>query len=152
MDIDNKRKRALLDCVSINAPASKRPNTYGSVPIKETLRPAKFPSTRPTAKKPTAKPLTQLHFVVESTLRTCASCSLSYIQGAVDDEALHKRHCARVQRGLEWGKEEEKEAHKAGVRVVEDFVKIKSHTVASHGRIISVPAHVSGKIGAKVLG
>jgi N-acetyltransferase len=75
---------------------------------------------------------------------------LSYTQGAIDDETLHKKHCARVQRGLEWGKEEEKEAYKAGVRVVEDFVRIQGHIGAMHGRIIAIPAHVGGKIGAKV--
>jgi N-acetyltransferase len=80
----------------------------------------------------------------------CPSCSLSYTKGAVDDEALHKKHCARVQRGLEWGKEEEKEAHKAGVRVIEDLVRIQGPTGATHGRIIAIPADVRGKIGLKV--
>ena len=155
VDIGNKRKRVLLDCVSLNTP-SKRLNISGSVAFqskfKHTNR-ASFPSrmSKPPAKKGITKPLTQLHFVVESTLRTCPSCSLSYTQGAVDDEALHKKHCLRVRRGLEWGKEEEKEVHKAGVRVVEDFVKLKGRADASYGRIIAVPAHVGGKIGAKVL-
>ncbi|KAF8582096.1 hypothetical protein K439DRAFT_1273425, partial [Ramaria rubella] len=96
------------------------------------------------------KPLTQLHFITSSTLRTCSSCSLSYTQGAIDDEALHKRHCARVQRGFEWGKEEEKHVHKAGARVVADLVRIEGPTGAIHGRIIAIPANSAGKIGAKV--
>jgi len=154
VDSDRKRKRALLDCVSINTPP-KRPNTSGLSPLifkSKAVNKTSFAprNSKTTAKKPTIKPLTQLHFVVKSTLRTCPSCSLSYTQGAVDDEALHRKHCARVQRGLEWGKEEEKEAHRAGVRVVEAFVRLKGRTETSHGRIIAVPAYVGGKIGAKV--
>lgn len=80
----------------------------------------------------------------------CPSCLLSYTKGAIEDEALHKKHCARVQRGLEWGKEEEREAHKADVRVVEDLVRITGPTGVTHGRIITFPAYMGGKIGAKV--
>ncbi|KAF8527062.1 hypothetical protein JB92DRAFT_2868645 [Gautieria morchelliformis] len=154
VDAGVKRKRVLLDCVSINSP-SKRANTSDSIAPKPKPKPVTKPSiasrkSNNALKKPTTRPLTQLHFVVDSTLRTCPSCALSYIQGAIDDETLHKKHCARVQRGLEWGKEEEKEAYKAGVRVVEDFVRIKGHIDATHGRIIAIPAHVGGKIGAKL--
>lgn len=158
VDGSGKRKRVLLDCVSLNSPPLKRLNTSGLAP---SLKPRPKLSTKSSStstsrksksvtNKGTTKPLTQLHFVVDSTLRTCPSCSLSYIRGAVDDEVLHKRHCARVQRGLEWGKEEEKEAHKAGIRVIDDYVRIKGHAGDIHGRIIAVPAHVGGKIGAKV--
>lgn len=106
-------------------------------------------STRLTPSKP--KPaLTQLHFALEtSVLRTCTQCSLSYTRGAPDDEALHRSHCARVQRGMEWGKEEQREAHKAGVLEIATAVKLK-HKNGAMGRIISFPASVSGKIGTKV--
>jgi len=104
-------------------------------------------STRLTPSKP--KPaLTQLHFALEtSILRTCTQCGLSYTKGAPDDEALHRSHCARVQRGMEWGKEEEREAHKAGVLEIATAVKLKHGAM---GRIISFPASVSGKIGTKL--
>ncbi|KAF9001889.1 hypothetical protein BDQ17DRAFT_557501 [Cyathus striatus] len=74
---------------------------------------------------------TQLHFCIDQTiLRSCPSCKLSYTKGAPDDEMLHRVHCARVQKGMEWGREEEKEKEK--------------------GRIICFPADVAGKIGAKI--
>lgn len=88
--------------------------------------------------------------MVNKTLKTCLKCSLSYIKGAVEDEALHKKHCLRVQRGLEWGKEEEREADKAGVRVIEDLLRFKDVNGHIFARIISVPADVGGKISAKV--
>ncbi|TFK55171.1 hypothetical protein OE88DRAFT_1674832 [Heliocybe sulcata] len=94
------------------------------------------------------KTLVQLHFALEtSVLRTCATCGLSYTKGAPDDEALHRSHCARVQRGMEWGREEEKEKLKAGVQEVASAVRIKD---GRKGRIICVKADVSGKIGSKL--
>ncbi|KAG5220073.1 N-acetyltransferase ECO [Salix suchowensis] len=62
---------------------------------------------------------------------------------APDDEALHRAHCSRVQRGLEWGKEEEREAAKAGVATVEDSVRIKN---GKRGRILHVRADVGGRL------
>ncbi|KAF8184876.1 hypothetical protein K438DRAFT_1551536, partial [Mycena galopus ATCC 62051] len=98
--------------------------------------------------KPKAKTFTQLHFVTDqTTLRTCPLCALSYIKGAPDDEALHKAHCARVQKGMEWGREEEKEILKAGVVEVASGVKLKNGT---KGRIICFKADAGGKIGSKL--
>lgn len=92
--------------------------------------------------------LTQLHFALDSSvLRTCSLCGLSYTKGAPDDEALHRSHCGRVQRGMEWRKEEEREALKASVDEVASAVKLKDRT---KGRIICFPASVTGKIGTKV--
>lgn len=94
------------------------------------------------------KTLTQLHFCIDQTiLRTCSHCGLTYTKGAPDDEALHRAHCARVQKGMEWGREEEREALKCGVTEVHRGVKLKD---GRKGRIICFPADVGGKIGSKV--
>ncbi|KAL0947427.1 hypothetical protein HGRIS_013539 [Hohenbuehelia grisea] len=92
--------------------------------------------------------LTQLHFCIDtSILRTCPHCALSYTKGAPDDEALHRAHCARVQRGLEWGREEEKEKLKAEVTEVAAGIRLKNGT---KGRIICFRADAPGKIGSKL--
>ncbi|KAF8522121.1 hypothetical protein BU17DRAFT_45101 [Hysterangium stoloniferum] len=154
-----KRKRTLLDSSAANAPPPKRASISGSdgnPKLRSTLNNLALSSRNPKSTKSSkkaaipAKPLTQLHFIVKSTVRTCPLCSLSYIKGAVDDEALHKKHCGRIQRGLDWGKEEEKEAQRAGVRVIQALVTVKGSTGTSHGRIIAVPADATGKIGAKI--
>ncbi|KAI0818527.1 hypothetical protein BC629DRAFT_1256681, partial [Irpex lacteus] len=96
------------------------------------------------------KQLTQLHFSLDTTvLRSCSLCSLTYTRGAPDDEALHRAHCARVQRGMEWGKEEEREwkSGKVGVEEVEGGIKLRNGT---KGRIVCFRADVGGKIGAKL--
>ncbi|KAI0082778.1 hypothetical protein K474DRAFT_1633121 [Panus rudis PR-1116 ss-1] len=131
-----KRKRPLADQLSfMNAPLSKKKSTSARKNADKSLK----------AKQ---KQLTQLHFALEtSVLRTCPLCDLSYTRGAPDDEALHRSHCARVQRGLEWGKEEEKEWEKAGVEELASDVKLKN---GSKGRIICFRADVGGKIGAKL--
>lgn len=88
--------------------------------------------------------LTQLHLSFTSSIRTCSLCQLSYTRGAPDDERLHKAHCARMTRGMEWGKDEEK----AGVvSVVETGVKTRDGRT---GRIVSFKADVKGKLGSKV--
>ncbi|XP_006458238.1 hypothetical protein AGABI2DRAFT_190585 [Agaricus bisporus var. bisporus H97] len=93
--------------------------------------------------------LTQLHFSIDkSTLRTCPLCNLSYTKGAPEDESLHRTHCVRVQRGMEWGKEEERESSKVGVVEVASQVKIGKS--GKRGRIISCPVDCSGKIGSKI--
>jgi len=81
-------------------------------------------------------------------LRTCPICDLSYTKGTQDDEALHKSHCARVQRGLEWGGDEIRESAKQGVVEIESGIRLKD---GSLGRILAVNANASGKIGSKVL-
>ncbi|THV07928.1 hypothetical protein K435DRAFT_825241 [Dendrothele bispora CBS 962.96] len=94
------------------------------------------------------KTLTQLHFCIDkSIIKTCASCGLSYTKGAEEDEALHKKHCMRAQKGMEWGREEEKEGTKAGVKEVASGVKMKD---GKKGRIICVNADMKGKIGSKL--
>ncbi|KAH7929805.1 hypothetical protein BV22DRAFT_1056437 [Leucogyrophana mollusca] len=105
------------------------------------------PSTKAIA-KPKQKSLTQLHFSLDtSVLRTCPLCDLSYTKGAPDDETLHRAHCIRVQRGMEWGREEEREVEKAGVDEVECSVKMKD---GKKGRIICFRADVGGRIGSKL--
>lgn len=102
------------------------------------------------AVKTNKKPLTQLHFSVDrSIVRSCLLCGLSYTQGALDDESLHKTHCARIRKGIEWGKEEERERLKYGSLVVEvdDDAPLKGR---EKGRIISIDAVCGGKIGQKV--
>ena len=92
--------------------------------------------------------LTQLHFCIDQTiLRTCSHCNLTYTKGAPDDERLHRTQCARIQRGMEWGREEEKEGLKNGLSQVCTGVKLKD---GSMGRIICFRADVGGKMGSKV--
>ncbi|KAI0372845.1 hypothetical protein BV20DRAFT_836490 [Pilatotrama ljubarskyi] len=138
-----KRKRPLTD----------RP-PEGNTPAKKARRGPAASSAKGKAKAKAGDvsskqgKLTQLHFSLDTpTLRTCPLCDLSYTRGAPDDEALHKAHCARVQRGLEWGKEEEREAAKAGVEEVAGSVKLRN---GARGRIICFRPDVGGKIGAKL--
>lgn len=92
--------------------------------------------------------LTQLHFCIDQTImKTCSKCSLTYTKGAPDDERLHRTQCARIQRGMEWGREEEKEGLKNGLSQMSTGVKLKD---GSMGRIICFRADVGGKIGSKV--
>ncbi|KAF5391734.1 hypothetical protein D9757_001807 [Collybiopsis confluens] len=94
------------------------------------------------------KTLKQLHFCIDqSVVKTCALCKLSYTKGAEDDEVLHRAHCARVQRGMEWGREEEREKDSAGSKEVLTSVPLKD---GKKGRIICVDASVGGKIGSKL--
>ncbi|KAI6118693.1 hypothetical protein EDD16DRAFT_976980 [Pisolithus croceorrhizus] len=109
---------------------------------------AKAPAASRPLKPSQQKSLTQLHFVLDSSvLRACTLCGLSYTRGAPDDEALHRSHCGRVQRGMEWGREEERESLKAGVTEISANVRIKNGTC---GRIICFPANVGGRIGSKL--
>ncbi|TFK44950.1 hypothetical protein BDQ12DRAFT_642011 [Crucibulum laeve] len=116
-----------------------------------TLKRAKFhktPCALSSVKSTKQKTLTQLHFCIDQNIfRTCSLCNLSYTKGAPDDETLHRAHCARVQRGIEWGREEEREAAKANVVEIERGVKLKDR---KEGRIICFPANTTGKIGAKI--
>ena len=103
----------------------------------------------PPSKKPRRKPLTQLQLALSTqpALRSCDLCGLSYTRGTPEDESLHRSHCARVTKGMEWGRDEEKERSRVGVSVVQEDVKLRG---GEHGRVISFRADVSGKIGAKV--
>jgi N-acetyltransferase len=129
-----KRTLPLHDHTSIlNSPAKKRRVKSTTTALKP---------------KPKQKPLTQLHFCIDtSILRTCPLCQFSYTKGAPDDESLHRTHCARVQRGMEWGKDEEREKEKAAVVEINTRVQLKD---GKTGRIICMKADVGGKIGSKV--
>jgi N-acetyltransferase len=94
------------------------------------------------------KSLTQLHFTIDSSiLRTCPLCDLTYTKGAPEDETLHNSHCARVQRGMQWRRDEERSIPEAQVSEIATGVKLKD---GKSGRVISVNADVGGKIGSKV--
>ncbi|KAF8136161.1 hypothetical protein EV363DRAFT_1395304 [Boletus edulis] len=113
-----------------------------SHPPRKRLAPYKHP------RRSDQRTLTQLHFALDSSvLKTCSLCSLSYTKGAPDDETLHRSHCGRVQRGMEWGKDEEREALKASVHEVAASLKLRDGT---KGRIVCFPATVGGKIGTKL--
>ncbi|KAF5373012.1 hypothetical protein D9758_001624 [Tetrapyrgos nigripes] len=114
-------------------PSSPTSNLSSSPPPQET-RKRSFEETfsrsnkPPFAKRPklsSSKPneaqkqktFTQLHFCIDQTvIKTCSLCGLSYTKGAEDDVALHRAHCMKVQKGMEWSREEEKESIKAGSR------------------------------------
>lgn len=138
-----KRKRPLMDLLSNTAPPLKKPATA--------LKKAKLNDKNGkfgTAKTKTA--LRQMHLAVESSvIKTCSICNLSYTIGAPDDESLHRSHCARVQRGMEWGKEEEKEL---GMSDTDAFIVEEDIILSSKekGRIVAVRANVGKKLGAKV--
>jgi N-acetyltransferase len=128
-----KRKRVVED--TENEPPTKRQMTAKMLPSRK-------------SEKPKQRVLRQLHFSLEtSVLRTCSTCGLSYTRGAPDDESLHRAHCSRVQRGMEWGREEEREAEKAGVEEVQSGVKLKD---GKKGRVICFKTNISGRIGSKV--
>ena len=139
--------------------SSSSPSRLSSSPPPQTKRKRPFEDSATTnlpkrvklagkQQKRQAKKMTQLHFCIDqSILRTCPRCDLSYTKGAVDDEALHRAHCARVQKGMEWGREEERDREKAGLFQVECGIPLKDGT---RGRIICFPADAGGKIGSKV--
>ncbi|KAE9406735.1 hypothetical protein BT96DRAFT_875366 [Gymnopus androsaceus JB14] len=117
-------------------------------PFDEFQSPRAAKRVKVSSAKPKQKTLTQLHFCIDQTIiRTCSLCNLSYTKGAEDDEVLHRTHCARVQRGMEWGKEEERDKHSAGVKEIADRVRLKN---GKKGRIICINATVGGKIGSKL--
>lgn len=134
-------------------PSSSPPPTTRKRPALDLLNLSQHPPSKKqklskSTKKSTSKPLVQLHFSIDaSILKTCRICDLSYTKGAPDDESLHRTHCNRVQRGMEWGKEEQKEFDKHNVTEIESGIKLKNGT---QGRIVSFNANVGGKIGAKV--
>ncbi|KAG5716850.1 N-acetyltransferase ECO1 [Termitomyces sp. T112] len=94
------------------------------------------------------KTLTQLHFTIDQTIfRACPRCGLSYTKGAPDDESLHRTHCSRIEKGMEWGREEEKETVKNSVVQFASGVRLKD---GRKGRIIYFKADAGGKIGQKL--
>ena len=138
---------------ALKRPLSDRLSLQNVQPAKR-ARPAQSSSKcssrapKANASRHNQKTFTQLHFSIDtSVLRTCPLCNLTFTKGAPDDENLHKAHCSRVQRGFEWGREEERESSKAGVQEVAHDVKLKN---GKKGKIICFKADIGGKIGAKV--
>lgn len=133
-----KRPLSALSTLS-NPPASKRRLIGGKL----------APKTRNKPHGPQKK-LTQLCLAFDdapSALRACNSCGLTYTIGAPEDENLHRLHCARVQRGIEWGREEEREHERACVTEIRADVRLKDGRT---GRIVSCRADAPGRIGTKV--
>ena len=152
--IPSTSKRPLEEDSSLqNTPPRKKAFVFPPKPMtlshtRSTKLSAKKSKSKGKEKETGQKKLTQLHFSLDTTiLRTCSICDLTYTKGAPDDEILHKTHCARVQRGLEWGKEEERESAKAGVEELESDIKLRNGV---RGRIICFRADVGGKVGGKV--
>ncbi|KAH9079448.1 hypothetical protein EDB83DRAFT_2257280 [Lactarius deliciosus] len=140
------RKRPLAERLSFhNTPQSLQPTRAvpsARVSKSKTKHNLKSKEDRP------PKNLTQLHFTLDSSiLRTCPLCNLTYTKGAPEDETLHNSHCARVQRGMQWRRDEERAATEAHVCEIATSVKLKG---GKSGRIISVSADVGGKIGTKL--
>ncbi|KAG6833385.1 hypothetical protein H0H87_008002 [Tephrocybe sp. NHM501043] len=132
----------------------KRPlEEQSNLSFKKAEPPLKRARTTPKSKDGTKdgsrqRTLTQLHFCIDQTiLRTCPRCSLSYTKGAPDDESLHRTHCMRIEKGMEWGREEEKEMAKAGIVQVTSGVRLKD---GKRGRIIYFKADAGGRIGQKL--
>lgn len=132
-------------------------NTLPSTSPSSSRTPKYKHSLRSTPSTSATKKLKQMHLSLgqkTSAIRTCPLCSLSYTLGTVEDEELHKKHCARIVRGSEWGKEESR--FEGGVvTVVEDGIIVKStngngKVVEEKGRIVSFKADLGGKLGAKV--
>ncbi|KAF8604638.1 hypothetical protein BDV93DRAFT_543963 [Ceratobasidium sp. AG-I] len=103
---------------------------------------------------PTVQTLTQLHFISSKpTLVTCKLCDLSYTRGAPEDEELHRTHCSRIVRGMEWSREERTLEKPLGsevsdVELVEERCVLPNGTV---GRIVRIRCDVTkGKLGQKV--
>ena len=136
-------KRSLSDVLSSRPPAKKPRFTQ---PDAKKSKPSSVSSSKWKSKE---KSLIQLHFSIDaSVLRKCPICDFSYTKGAQDDEALHKSHCTRFQRGLEWTRDDIKESAKHGVVEIESGIRLRD---GSLGRILAINTNVPGKIGSKVL-
>ena len=94
------------------------------------------------------KTLVQLHFCIDqSVIKKCSICGLRYTQGAKEDMALHRTHCNRVQKGLAWSKEEEKEGYGSTISEIDSRATLENKKI---GRIVAFPCDVTGKLGSKV--
>ncbi|CAE6375527.1 unnamed protein product [Rhizoctonia solani] len=97
--------------------------------------------------------LAQLHFFSKDTLVTCKSCNLSYTRGSPEDESLHRAHCLRIVRGMEWSREERTLEKPLGsgtsdVETVEERCVLPNGEV---GRIVRIRCDVTkGRLGQKV--
>lgn len=112
------------------------------------IKPSSSKSSRRTTPAP-RKPLTQLVLTLSSapSIISCKKCGLSYTRGASEDEALHHVYCQRVLQGSEWGREEDRQLHEAGGRIIEPSIHLSN---GQCGRIISMRGTVSGRLGDKV--
>jgi N-acetyltransferase len=150
---EHSRKRPLSERLSLhNIPQPlKRARTTTASSSTPTSKPKPKPKPKHKYKGKEERPpkgLTQLHFSVDSSiLRTCPLCDLTYTKGAPEDETLHNSHCARIQRGMQWRRDEEKSTPDARFPEIATGVKLKD---GKSGRIISVNADAGGKIGSKV--
>ncbi|KAG8985148.1 hypothetical protein FRB90_004908 [Tulasnella sp. 427] len=140
---DDTPARSLYD--SPLFPSGKKRKSTSLVLSSGKLKKENTPTTsaKSAAAKPKGKSLTQLHLSFGSSIHTCKSCGLSFTRGSPDDDVLHKAHCIRVQRGMEWSKEDKN----ASVQIVESAVKLKD---GSKGRIICFKADAKGKLRAKM--
>jgi hypothetical protein len=142
------RKRPFSGLSSINdSPSAKRRKTGVALA-------AKSPSAKSTTNRTPSKPLkkqrtlTQLHLLPDqSVMRECKECGLSYTHAATEDERIHKAHCIRVRKGMEWGREDERSLGSGELAEVAKNVKLKNGKI---GRVISFRGDISGKVGRKV--
>jgi N-acetyltransferase len=150
---EHSRKRPLSERLSLhNIPQPlKRARTSTTTASSSTPTPKPKPKHKHKYKGKEDRPpksLAQLHFAIDSSiLRTCPLCDLTYTKGAPEDETLHKSHCSRIQRGMQWRRDEERSIPDAQCPEIATGVKLK---VGKSGRIISVNADAGGKIGSKV--
>ena len=152
---EHSRKRPLSERLSLHnipQPLKRARTTTASSPT-PTSKPKPKPKPKPKQRykgkedRP-PKGLTQLHFSIDSSiLRTCPLCDLTYTKGAPEDETLHNSHCARVQKGIQWRRDEERSTPSAQFSEIATGVKLKN---GKSGRIISINADAGGKIGSKV--
>lgn len=87
------------------------------------LRAIHLPPSKSTISKSS---LTQLHLTHLPLLHTCKECGMSFVRGS-EDEGLHRKHHARVMRGIIWdglgqGRHKGKGRADGGWRVVRDGV------------------------------
>ena len=148
---EHSRKRPLSERLSLhNIPQPlKRARTTAASSSTPTSKPKPKPKHKYKGKEDRPpKSLTQLHFALDSSiLRTCPLCDLTYTKGAPEDETLHNSHCARIQRGMQWRRDEERSLPDAQCPEIATGVKLKD---GKSGRIICVNADAGGKIGTKV--
>ena len=147
---EHSKKRPLSERLAFHntpQPLKRARTTASSSTPASKHRPKPKPKYKGKEDRP-PKSLTQLHFTIDSSvLRTCPLCDLTYTKGAPEDETLHNSHCARVQRGMQWRRDEERSIPEAQVSEIATGVKLKD---GKSGRIISINADAGGKIGSKV--
>ncbi|OCB84214.1 initiation factor 2 [Sanghuangporus baumii] len=142
-DTTLKRKRPLADLFLNNSPPKRIRTSCKSSALTRADN-----IVKKAAKKETG--LTQLHFCIDqSTLRSCPLCDLTYTRGSLDDENLHKAHCSRVQKGMEWGREENKDTgwNDGTCTIIEEDIVLAS---GERGRIVAIKPAAGRKLGTKL--